>query len=189
MKNLILLLSLLLIAFSVELAQDSTKQASPDVMQHSPEMGPPPEIQMLSVLEGSWNHVGRMRVTRDAEWTTHESKALFTYIVGGAAMQMDLTGDMDGMAVHGLAMITFDRRTKTWHETWVDNIEGRMYFYSGTFDNGVRIMQNAELMNGETIHTRITTYEITSSGMLWKMEQSTDGHDWWVSMEGTYTKE
>jgi len=152
--------------------------------------GPPLEMQQCSGMVGTWLYTGEMRMQpTDTAWIEHQATAEFSYVAGGAALQMRYTGDMMGMEMHGLGMLTYDREDRQWQETWVDNFGGRTSLYTGTFADGTRVMQGVNKMQGQTMHTRITTYDIAETTFKWTMENSMDGKNWFVSMKGSYQKQ
>ncbi|MEW5795061.1 MAG: DUF1579 family protein [Candidatus Zixiibacteriota bacterium] len=151
--------------------------------------GPPAEMKQVAGFVGSWKYQGEMRMDPNAEWTKHDAAAVFTLVCGGAALQMDFTGNMMGMEMKGLSLTGFDRETGKWQGIWTDNFAGRMSYYEGDFMDGRLVHSGKDLMQGMTMFTRTTYYDITDKTMNWMMENSMDGQTWFVSMRGTYTRQ
>ena len=114
--------------------------------------------------------------------------ATLSMVAGGAVQQMVYTGEMMAMTMHGLSLLCYDRATGKWQQIWVDNFAGNMTMYYGTYEDGKCVMQGTGLMEGQEVHTRVTTIHDSADSMTWQMENSTDGKSWWVSMKGTYTR-
>jgi len=179
-----LTLAIVILLSTVAFAADEPTQA-----QEMPPMGPPPEIQEQAFMIGTWTFDGEMRMAPDAEWEKYGGEVVFSYVAGGAAIQMEWTSaGMMGMTHHGLSITAYDREMKQWQETWVDNMGGRISMYTGNYVDGKRIMSGIDMMNGQEIWTRNTSYDITESSYKWIMENSMDGQNWFESMRGTYTK-
>jgi hypothetical protein len=154
-----------------------------------PPMGPPEEIKLLEPMVGNWTFKGEMIAHPGAEPEPLEATAVIAYVCGGAALQFEYTGDMMGMTLHGLSLTTYNSETAEWQEVWTDNFGGRFSIYSGTFEDGRLVVGGTELHMGQTMHSRITRWDMTEASFQWQMETSMDGEEWSVSMSGTYTKQ
>jgi len=186
MKSLILFVAILLIIAPAAMAE----QHEGDIGGQMPEMGPPAEMKQLASMVGTWQYAGEMRMMpQDTTWIKHTADIVISYVAGNAALQMTYTGDMMGMTMHGLSLTTYDREMKQWQEIWVDNFGGRISLDTGTFTDGVMVFSGSDTVGGQTFYTRTTTYDITESSFNWKMENSNDGKDWYVSMKGIYTRQ
>jgi hypothetical protein len=153
-----------------------------------PQFGPPPQIKELDFMVGDWIYKGKMRMGPDAEWVEHEAKVKFSSVAGGGAIQMEYAGMMMGMEMHGLGLTAFDRELNEWQDTWIDNFSGRISFYTGKYEKDRRRVSGKDMMGGQTVHSRATTYDITDTEFKWMMESSMDGENWYVSMDGVYTR-
>jgi len=152
--------------------------------------GPPPEIKDIGDIVGTWLYRGQWRMDPTTEkWVDHEARVTFGYVCGGAAIEMIYQGDLMGMEMHGLSLITYHREKEEWVETWVDNFTGIMSIYTGQHKDGKRVMTGKDIYYGETMYTRVTSYDITDDSFKWVMENSTDGENWYVSMKGDYTRQ
>jgi hypothetical protein len=167
----------------------SAQEGMEDAGQPMPEMGPPQQIKDMAFMIGDWTYKGRMRMSPDAEWIEHEAKVVYSYVAGGAALQMEYTGEMLGMEMKGLGLTTYDRETGEWQDIWVDNFGARISLYTGKDEGDKRVASGKDLMEGQVIYTRVTSYDITPVEFKWTMENSTDGKNWYISMEGVYTKD
>jgi len=166
------------------LAQETADSAAPQM----PPMGPPPELQQLAKMVGTWDYAGEARMTPDAPWMPHTAAAVNAFVCGGAAYQSDFIGPIMGMEMKGLGLTTFDRESGKWQTIWTDNMAARISYYEGDFKDGKLVFSGQDKMQGQTIHTRVTYSDITDTTHKFLMENSMDGQTWFESMRGTYTK-
>jgi hypothetical protein len=179
------ILALAVLALGVPVfAQETADSAAPQM----PPMGPPAELQQMAKMAGSWDYAGEMRMSPDAPWTPHTAYNVNSFVCGGAAFQTDFTGPMMGMEMKGLGLTMYDRETGKWQTIWIDNIAARISYYEGDFKDGKLVFSGQDKMQGQTMYTRITYFDITDTTHKFLMENSMDGQTWFVSMQGTYTK-
>ena len=154
-----------------------------------PPMGPPPEMKMLDILNGEYaiKFYFKMNPT-DAEWVATDATAVVSVVAGGATQQMLFEGHMMGMPFSGLGLTSYDRETSKWTMTWVDSMGARISVYTGTFDDGKLVVTGKDLNQGVTIHSRLSTYNITEKGFDWLYEMSMDGAHYFEGAKATYTK-
>jgi hypothetical protein len=188
MKNFWGFLALILVIGGFFITGISAQEGMEEAGQPMPEMGPPQQIKDMAFMVGDWTYKGRMRMTPDDEWIEHEAKVTNSYVAGGAALQMEYSGAMMGMEMHGLGLTTYDRETGEWQDMWVDNFGARISLYTGKDEGDKRVSSGKDFMGGQVIYTRVTSYDITPTEFKWQMENSTDGENWYTSMEGVYTK-
>ncbi len=153
-----------------------------------PPMGPPEEMKLCENVIGDWTFVGEWRMDPSQDWQPTEAEASFEYILDGAIVRMDYFTDMMGMKMHGISFIAFNRETGEWQETWMDNAFGYISFYTGEITQDMQVFSGSDMMNGQEIFSKTTTYDITKNSFKWKMENSLDGKEWYVGMRGTYTR-
>jgi hypothetical protein len=60
--------------------------------------------------------------------------------------------------------------------------------YTGEQKDGKRVMTGVDMMNGQKMYSRFTSYDITDTEYKFMMENSMDGENWYISMRGVYTK-
>lgn len=155
-----------------------------------PPMGPPPEMKQLESLVGVWDV--QMKTGMNPDTTTWESTTAtctYSYILDGAALEMDYQGTAMGMPYVALGLQTFDRETGKWQITWTDNMGARTSIYTGTMDDGKTIVTGEDLYNGVTYISRITTFNHTKNSFNSNMEFSMDGgKTFQPSAFATYTR-
>jgi len=158
--------------------------------EEMPPMGPPPEMQELTGLIGTWDVVMKSKWDpSDTAWT--ESKGVYEYkfIAGGAALMMDYKGEMMGMPFLGISVQCFDRETGKWQSIWTDNVGARISLYEGVKEGDRLVMVGEELWQGQKSLGRITTYNLTENNFDWMMESSYDnGETFAVMATARYTK-
>ncbi|MDH3626427.1 MAG: DUF1579 domain-containing protein [Acidobacteriota bacterium] len=156
----------------------------------APPMGPPAEMKELEIMNGTYtvkffykeNPMG-------PDWTETEATAVMSPTVGGGAQQMLFEGNMMGMDFTGMGLTSFDRETKKWQMIWVDSMGARISNYTGDFKDGSLVVSGKDLQGGMTIHSRLSTYNITEKGFDWKYEMSLDGTTYLDAAKATYTKQ
>lgn len=155
-----------------------------------PPMGPPEEMKACAPMVGDWTFKGEWRMSPDMEWTPMTAEVTFAYELDGAVLRMDLSAEMMGMTMHGIGYTAYNRETKLWQEMWTDNLGGAISLYTGTMtEDGKRVMQGVDVWNGQEVHSRSTSSDMTDTTFKWMMEHSIDGgKSWYTGMQGTYTK-
>ncbi|MBN1211372.1 MAG: DUF1579 family protein [candidate division Zixibacteria bacterium] len=185
-KILSLFLTLVLFTGATSL----TAQDEPPSGEGMPPMGPPPEMQELTGLVGTWDVVMKSKWDpNDTVWTETKGVCEFKFVAGGAALMMDYRGEMMGMPFEGLSIECFDRETGKWQSVWTDNVGARITLYEGVKEGGKVMMVGEEMWQGQKSLGRITTYNLTDNSFDWMMESSLDGGETFAIMAtAKYTK-
>lgn len=161
------------------------KEAAPAM----PPMGAPPEMKMVTEMEGVYDVEFKFKMDPGAtEWTTSPATVTITNVLDGSAQRMEWKSDMLGMPFHGIGMLCYDRQSKMWQNTWVDNMAARLSYYEGTMQDGTMVLEGTDMMEGQKVHSRNTTFNMTDSGFEWKMEMSMDGESYATWATAVYTK-
>lgn len=168
-------------------AEQPKSEGAPPAM---PEMGPPKEIAELDWLMGTWDAAVKSRMDPSVEkWEESKAVAVYSKTAGGAAIMMNYTGDMMGMAFEGVMLQCYDKENKTWQVTWVDNTVGRISIYTGTVDKNQSMMQGEDIWMGQRFISRMSTWNHKPTSFDWKMESSHDGgKTWYTNVTAVYTK-
>jgi hypothetical protein len=169
----------------VAVAQDHTEQP-----QGMPPMGPPDEMKMCAGMAGVWDGVLKFQMApTDTTWMESPTVVTLAYILGGAAMEMKYEGTMMGMPFHGYGIEAYDRESKQWQMTWIDNMAARISFYNGVRTKDGSVYSGQEKMMGQEYIGRITVSNATATSFDWMGENSMDGgKTWWVWGTAKYTK-
>lgn len=184
------LIGLLMIVLAATVSAQEAEKGT-EGQQQMPPMGPPTEMQQLSDLVGDWDVDMKMGMNPDTTtWEHSTGTCAYSYILDGAAMQMDYQGTAMGMPFLGIGLQCYDRETGMWQMTWTDNMSARISMYTGKMENGKTVITGEDLYNGEKFLTRITTFNQTKNSFDWKMEYSTDGGKTFLpSAYAKYTKQ
>lgn len=176
----------LIIVGGLVVAQEAEKKAEAEM----PPMGAPEEMKHLAFLVGDWKVASKWRMDyKSEEWTESEATCNYAYILDGCAMQFTYKGDIQGMPFMGMGVQTYDRETKKWQTTWLDNMAARSTLYTGDRKEGTTVFYGDDIYAGMKMMSRMTTWDETETSFKWKMEQSMDGgKTWMVGGEATYTK-
>jgi hypothetical protein len=157
--------------------------------QEMPPMGPPEEMKQIASMAGVYDVEFKFRMDPNQDWTTTKVLATIKMVLDGAAQQMDWQGEMMGMKFSGLGLTAYNRETKKWQNTWVDNMSGQISISEGDLVDGKMVLSGVDMMQGMKVHSRHTWYNMTDKGFEWSMEMSMDGGENFVtSGTATYTK-
>jgi len=188
MKKIILLTLLLCSAVMIGAALGQEAEGMEEMMGP---MGPPPEMKEIAFLEGTWSVAMEWRMTPEEEWVAAPGTATYMYVLDGAAMHMNYAGEMgpDLPPMTGTMIQCYDRETKMWQSVWVDNMGARISLYTGTKVGDTTSLTGEDMYQGETMLTRIRTFNHTETSFDWTMENSSDGgKTFWMSGRAKYTK-
>jgi hypothetical protein len=157
--------------------------------QEMPPMGPPPEMKQIAAMEGVYDVVFKYKMDPAQSWVTTNGLCTIKNVLGGAAQQMTWQGEMLGMNFEGRGMTCYDRESKMWQNTWVDNMSARISYYTGTMQDGNFVFEGEDVMEGKPVQARNTTMHITDKGFESKMEMSMDGGQTYMTWAtAVYTK-
>lgn len=174
-----LVIGVLTVTTALAVAQDNTKSEP----QGMPPMGPPDEMKECTNLVGTWDVDMKMHMSmdpKDTTWMTTKGVATYKYILGGAALEMGYEGDMMGQKFSGGGWQCYDRETKQWQMTWIDNMSARVTMYTGTKDKSGFSVTGEDRMMGQAYLSRISTTNDSPSAFDWKGEYSMDGGKTWM---------
>jgi hypothetical protein len=146
----------------------ATLVASAATAQTTPTYGcDTPESRRYDFWVGEWElaHSG----TKSAN---HITKAL-----DGCVIVEQFTG-APGTKLDGTSVSTFDRATKRWRQTWVDNTGAYLDFTGGT-DNGDPTFEREFVRDGKAIRQRMVFRNITPASLKWLWQSSPDGGKTW----------
>jgi hypothetical protein len=176
---------------AIAIGDDDKAKASeqPREKQQEMPMGPPQQVKDAAGMIGTWGFKGEMRMTPEAPWEPFEATADFSYVCGGAAIQMDWRMPSPMGEMIGYSIAAYDRENNEWQETWVDNWSARIIMMTGTEKNGKRVMTGESIDKGQIYHMRNTSWDMAENSFKWQMEVSMDGENWFISMKGEYTKQ
>lgn len=153
-----------------------------------PPMGPPEEIKMCEPMIGNWHFEGEYRMDPSQEWTPIEAEVSIKYMFDGGMVEMTWDSEMMGMEMHGLSHIAYNRYTHEWQQTWMDNLFNAVSLYTGEVTPEKMVFAGSDMMDGQEMFSRTTSSDFAADSFKWVMEHSMDGQNYFVGMQGTYTR-
>ena len=154
-----------------------------------PPMGPPEEMKMVAPMVGAWDVAMTARMAPDQPWEESNGSCTYEMILDGSALLQKFEGSMGGMPFSGESLMCFNRETKKWQVTWIDNMACMLSIYEGKMKDGQMVVSGEDMWQGIKFLSRNTTFNITDTRFEWTMENSMDGgKTWYESMKSVYTK-
>ena len=98
-------------------------------------------------------------------------------IMDGCVVQENFSAGESGH-LRGTSISTFDLKSGTWKQTWVDN-EGGYLDFDGEFKGSEMILKREAIRGGVKILQRMVFKNITANEMDWSWEASSDGGKTW----------
>ncbi|MDH3497324.1 MAG: hypothetical protein OER21_11215 [Gemmatimonadota bacterium] len=146
------------------------------------QQGPPPcsapEYRQFDFWAGSWAVVNPQGVQVGSN--------TITPVLGGCALheQWQSAG-----AHAGFSYNIYDRASKRWHQTWVDN-SGLLLLLDGTLSDGSMVLTGPSTdRQGREVRNRITWTPITADSVRQLWETSVDsGATWGTVFDGRYVR-
>ena len=155
-------------------------------------MPPPPGMEPILSMVGSWEVKVESRQQPGGEFTESATTSTIETRVGGNALEERTQSTEGGEIVRTLS---YDRYRETYRFTEMDERNGLLDLHSGNFDDAGKLtVDNKESgttleMFGMTIHTRTSVAELTEDGFVLEQEASTNGgEEWWVALRMTYSR-
>ena len=188
LKSIMVVFAMAMLAIGVMAEDQPAGQGAPEGM---PQMGPPAEMKQIAGLVGVWDYVMMMKMDMASDTMEKMTGNItYAYILDGAAMSSQYEGDeMMGMKFKGFGIQTYDREMKRWQMTWTDNMSGRTSIYTGQHEADKTTVEGEDMMGGQKMLTRITSFNEKPTTFDWKMESSMDGGKTWIVVgTATFTK-
>jgi hypothetical protein len=165
----------LLVVSSLPLSRSQVTQAVKPV---------PPERQ-LDFWIGEWELTGKQRVAPDKEeW--REMKATNSIHAKFKGNVIEEHFSMPGF--EGGSVSVFDRATKTWKQTWVDD-QGSYLDFTGECQDGRMTFSRKVGAPGTSILQRMVFHDIQPDSLTWDWETSRDeGKSWRLMWQLSYRR-
>lgn len=161
--------------------------AKPKITKAS--VGPPPEMQQIAGLVGTWDVVRRTMWDSTKPPLENTAVCVNTMILNGCAMERTITSRLGNMAYEGKGTISYHQGLKTWQYTWLDNTGGLLSHYQGSMTNGMLTVSGEDVTPIRSVWTRISIFNITDKRYEEKVESSRDGGKTWRTVAtSVYTK-
>jgi hypothetical protein len=140
-----------------------------------------PESRQLDFWVGDWElsykgPSGGMTTSRNR----------ITRTLGGCAILEEFTG-APGTQLDGRSYSTFDRATRRWKQTWVDNTASYLEFDGATVDGNMAFVRSFA-KDGKTTHQRMVFRDVKPDSLKWLWQTSPDGQAWNTQWEIDYRR-
>lgn len=132
-----------------------------------------PESKQLDFWVGEWE------LTYVSGGTAGKSRNRITKTLDGCAVMEEFSG-APGTKLDGRSYSTFDRLTRRWKQTWVDNTGSYLDFTGGIRDGQMSFTREAEATSGK-FHQRMIWQEVKRDSLKWLWQRSDDGGRTWAT--------
>ena len=167
-------------------AQDSQQHAMPEGM---PPMGSPAEMQKLLPFAGDWDVEVKTRMAPEAPWETTAATATLSNEMENCLQRMVFKGTIMSMPFHGESVTSYNRETKRYESSWIDNLSAHMSTSGGDYQGDKLVMEGDDIMMGMPYKMRSTMLTKSKDQIEWTMEMSMDGgKTWFTNMEMVYRR-
>jgi hypothetical protein len=133
-----------------------------------------PESKALDFWVGEWELTYQGDDGKPAK-----SRNRITKVLDGCAVLEEFTG-APGTKLDGRSYSQFDRVTRQWKQTWVDNTAAYLDFVGGTVDSQMYFMREVE-RQGKRIKQRMIFQDVQRDSLTWRWQRSDDGGTTWVT--------
>ena len=175
--------------FAALLFSQAVPAEEPQPVPPVPQVGAPPEMKQIAMVEGPGDLTIQMRMDPKAPWTETKAVSVNKLILDGCAMEQSYSGELLGLPFSGVNLTCYSRALGKWQNSWIDNLAGAISLYEGDFVDGKLTVAGVDKMPGMTVLSRSTTYNITPKQYEWLMENSFDnGTTWLETMKAVFTK-
>ncbi|MCH9652169.1 MAG: DUF1579 family protein [Deltaproteobacteria bacterium] len=159
------------------------------------ELALPPGQKKLASLAGDWKVKVETRSHPRAPWQETTTTTTINSRFHGALLEENLQFEADGRLQELSHRRTFDRYTGLYGQTLFDNYSLHQDRLEGSLEEGKIVATNLDTgtawkLDGKTVHTRLTTYDIEKDSFKVDSESSTNGGEkWFLNLRLTYTRE
>lgn len=139
-----------------------------------------PESRQLDFWVGEWD------LTYTMGGKEAKSRNRITKVLGGCAILEEFSG-APGTRLDGRSYSTYDRATKRWKQTWVDNTASYLDFDGATVDGNMAFVRTFT-KDGKTTHQRMVFRDVKADSLTWVWQSSPDGNVWSTQWEIAYKR-
>jgi hypothetical protein len=151
------------------------------VAQSQPQYGcDSAESRQLDFWVGDWE------LTYQAGGKQAKSRNRVSKVLDGCAILEEFTGGT-GTRLDGRSYSTYDRATKRWKQTWVDNTASYLDFEGATVDGNMAFVRSFT-KDGKTTHQRMVFRDVKPESLTWLWQSSPDGNTWATQWEIAYKR-
>ncbi len=165
-----------------QLAAQSHEDSDPGMNQKESAV---PGLHDFDFLVGQWHAHHRKlkeRLANNHEWSEFEGTLSNQQLMGGYCNADDTVINVPGAPYRGLALRSFDAKTRQWSIWWLDSrtpsdpLDPPMI---GSFHNGVGIFYGYDTVRGKRVRARFLWTKITPTSGHWEQADSPDGGKTW----------
>ena len=154
-------------------------------------MAPDDHHKELAKFEGVWTAKTKVWMQPGTEPMMSEGKAVNRMVMNGRFLMMDYEGNMMGMPFKGVGMNGFDKASKMYQSTWIDDMSTAITLYQGTVDESGKMIMMAKMTDpmtgGTKISKSISWFENDTTHHFEMYEAGEDGKEKKI-MEIVYTR-
>jgi hypothetical protein len=132
-----------------------------------------PEARQFDFWVGEWDLA---YVENGKAGTSHNR---VTKILDGCVLLEEFSG-APSSRLDGRSVSTFDRATRQWKQTWVDNTASYLDFTGGWTEGRMVLTREAEI-TGRKFLQRMVYEDIRAEGLKWLWQRSDDGGKTWTT--------
>ena len=132
-----------------------------------------PESKQLDFWLGEWE----LSYVEDGK--PGKSRNRITKTLDGCAVLEEFTG-APGTRLDGRSYSTYDRLSKRWKQTWVDNTASYLDFVGGLQD-GRMVFAREMRRDGKSIGQRMVFQDVQRDSLKWLWQRSEDGGKTWAT--------
>lgn len=153
-------------------------------------MGPPAEMQKFASSAGDWTVQVKARMNPGTEWQESTGKATVEKVLDGAAYLERFEGEMMGMPMKGISLLTYNREEGEYQVSWTDNLTAATTMMTGGFDEeGTLVMKGTGKMMGQAYMMKNKVKMVSEDQHTFSMSVSFDGgENWFETMQMTYNR-
>ena len=140
-----------------------------------------PESRQLDFWIGEWD------LTYASETNIVHSRNRISKILDGCVIMEEFSG-APGSKLDGRSYSTYDRFSKQWKQTWVDNSAGYLDFVGTTVQGDMAFAREFE-KDGRKVRQRMVFTKVTPESLKWLWQKSeNDGQSWITTWEIDYKR-
>jgi hypothetical protein len=133
-----------------------------------------PESKALDFWIGEWELTYQGDDGKPAK-----SRNRITKVLDGCAVLEEFRG-APGTKLDGRSYSSFDRATRQWKQTWVDNTAAYLDFAGGTVDGQMYFAREVE-RQGKRVKQRMIFQDVQKDSLTWRWQRSDDGGITWLT--------
>ena len=138
------------------------------------------ESRQLDFWLGDWE------LTYVAAGKEAKSRNRITKVLDGCVILEEFTG-APGTRLDGRSFSTYDRATRRWKQTWVDNTASYLDFDGATVDGNMAFVRTFT-KDGKTTHQRMVFRDVKADSLTWLWQSSPDATTWATQWEIRYNR-